>query len=147
MRFYAATGSEQAPTDHVMFTFKVDAGMALSSSGGVAAASDARPRTRESRRSVAADGLADSIGLDDSKHVSKGFPMTDRATPNLPSRDLAATSQFYAQLGFHESFRDDGWLILEPGPIQLEFFPRGDLDPCRNMASCCIRVSDARRPP
>ncbi len=70
--------------------------------------------------------------------------MADRATPNLPSRDLVATSQFYARLGFRETFRDEGWLILERGPIQHEFFPRSDLDPGANIASCCIRVSDAR---
>jgi aminoglycoside 6'-N-acetyltransferase I len=69
--------------------------------------------------------------------------MPDRSTPNLPSRDLVATSAFYARLGFRETFRDEGWLILERGSIQLEFFPRNDLDPRKNIASCCIRVSDA----
>ena len=39
--------------------------------------------------------------------------MLDRATPNLPSRDLVAASQFYARLGFTEAFRDEGWLIVE----------------------------------
>jgi catechol 2,3-dioxygenase-like lactoylglutathione lyase family enzyme len=68
--------------------------------------------------------------------------MSDRATPCLPSRDLTVTSQFYGRLGFRVTFHDDGWLILERGPIQLEFFPRTDLDPRRNIASCCIRVSD-----
>lgn len=37
----------------------------------------------------------------------------DRATPTLPSRDLAATARFYAALGFAERFRDAGWLIVE----------------------------------
>jgi catechol 2,3-dioxygenase-like lactoylglutathione lyase family enzyme len=69
--------------------------------------------------------------------------MPDRATPNLPSRDLAATSRFYARLGFRESFRNDGWLILERGPVQLEFFLHAALDPLANIASCCIRVADA----
>src|SRR6266702_3173510 len=41
--------------------------------------------------------------------------MVDRATPNFPSRDLDATARFY---------------------------PR--LDPRVNIASCCLRVSDAR---
>ncbi len=68
--------------------------------------------------------------------------MLDRATPNLPSRDLVATSQFYARLGFTEAFRDEGWLIVERGPIQIEFFPFSKLDPRKNIASCCIRVSD-----
>jgi catechol 2,3-dioxygenase-like lactoylglutathione lyase family enzyme len=69
--------------------------------------------------------------------------MSDRATPNLPSRDFAATVRFYARLGFVETFRDDGWLILERGPIQLEFFPWPQLNPRENIASCCIRVADA----
>ena len=65
-------------------------------------------------------------------------------TPTLPSRDLAATSAFYAQLGFREVFRDDGWLIVARGPLQLEFFPHPGLDPYTNYAGCCLRVSDAR---
>ena len=69
--------------------------------------------------------------------------MPDRATPNLPSRDLIATSQFYARMGFRETFRDDGWLVLERGSLQLEFFPCAKLDPRTNIASCCLRVSDA----
>ena len=68
--------------------------------------------------------------------------MADRATPNLPSRDLAATSQFYARLGFRETFRDEGWLILERGPLQIEFFPWPDHNPKKHLASCCLRVAD-----
>ena len=37
--------------------------------------------------------------------------MVNRATPNLPSRDLAATCAFYTRLGFGEEYRDAGWLI------------------------------------
>ena len=67
----------------------------------------------------------------------------DRATPNLPSRDFTATTKFYAKLGFREQFRDNGWLILERGTIQIEFFPWPELELKKNMASCCIRVADA----
>jgi catechol 2,3-dioxygenase-like lactoylglutathione lyase family enzyme len=70
--------------------------------------------------------------------------MSDRATPNLPSRDLVATTRFYTRLGFRELFRDDGWLIMERGPLQIEFFPYSRLDPSANYASCCLRVADAR---
>jgi hypothetical protein len=38
MRLYAAAGSTEAPTDHVMFTFKLDAGTAPGVPGGVAGA-------------------------------------------------------------------------------------------------------------
>ena len=70
--------------------------------------------------------------------------MLDRATPNLPSRDLTATSLFYAQLGFKETFKDDGGLILQRDTIQIEFFPWTPLDPKTNIASCCLRVTDCR---
>jgi catechol 2,3-dioxygenase-like lactoylglutathione lyase family enzyme len=70
--------------------------------------------------------------------------MSDRVTPTLPSRDLAATSAFYARLGFRELFRDAGWLIVARGALQLEFFPHPTLDPRANYAGCCLRVDDAR---
>jgi hypothetical protein len=68
--------------------------------------------------------------------------MADRATPNLPSRDFAATSAFYARLGFAETFRDDGWMILSHGAVTLEFFPFPDLDPATSSFSCCLRLED-----
>jgi catechol 2,3-dioxygenase-like lactoylglutathione lyase family enzyme len=46
-------------------------------------------------------------------------------------------------MGFREAFRADGWLVLERGSLQLEFFPCAKLDPRTNIASCCLRVSDA----
>jgi catechol 2,3-dioxygenase-like lactoylglutathione lyase family enzyme len=68
--------------------------------------------------------------------------MADRITANLPARDLEATSAFYARLGFVERFRDEGWMILERGPLVLEFFPHPDLDPRSSWFSACIRVDD-----
>lgn len=68
--------------------------------------------------------------------------MVDHATPNLPSRDFAATSQFYAKLGFEEGWRDDGWMIMERGELTLEFFPYPDLNPWTSSFSCCLRVDD-----
>lgn len=70
--------------------------------------------------------------------------MTDRATPNLPSRDFDATAAFYARIGFHEVFRDAGWMILARDTLQLEFFPHATLDPRENYAGSCLRVDDAR---
>lgn len=66
----------------------------------------------------------------------------DRATPNLPARDFAATEAFYAALGFATRFRDRGWMILERGGLQLEFFPYPDLDPAVSSHGCCLRVDD-----
>lgn len=68
--------------------------------------------------------------------------MADRATPNLPSRDLAATSAFYSRLGFTEEYRDAGWLILTRDGATLEFFPFPDLDPATSSFGCCLRLDD-----
>jgi catechol 2,3-dioxygenase-like lactoylglutathione lyase family enzyme len=66
----------------------------------------------------------------------------DHTTPNLPSRDFEATSQFYRRLGFEQGWRDDGWMILKRGGLTLEFFPHADLDPAESWFSCCLRVDD-----
>jgi len=68
--------------------------------------------------------------------------MADHATPNLPSRNFAATSAFYAALGFVEEWRDDGWMILKRGEVTLEFFPHPELDPLASWFSCCLRLDD-----
>lgn len=68
--------------------------------------------------------------------------MADRITANLPSRDFAATSAFYAALGFTETFRNDGWMILRRGPLELEFFPHPELRPGDSWFSACVRVAD-----
>jgi catechol 2,3-dioxygenase-like lactoylglutathione lyase family enzyme len=68
--------------------------------------------------------------------------MTDHATPNLPSRDFAATSAFYGALGFQESWRDGGWMILTRGALTLEFFPYPDLDPLQSSFGCCLCLDD-----
>ncbi|KQM26804.1 MULTISPECIES: bleomycin resistance protein [unclassified Sphingomonas] len=68
--------------------------------------------------------------------------MMDRATPNLPSRDFAVTSAFYAKLGFGEAWRDAGWMILTRGDLQLEFFPWPDFDPTTSGYGSCLRLDD-----
>ncbi|VWM18287.1 bleomycin resistance protein [Burkholderia lata] len=68
--------------------------------------------------------------------------MTDLASPNLPSRDFEVTSRFYEKLGFAETWRDDGWMILKRGDLLLEFFPHPELDPATNWFSCCFRLAD-----
>ena len=67
--------------------------------------------------------------------------MADTATPNLPSGDFDRTEAFYFSLGFERMFRDEGWMILKRGTLQLEFFP-SDVDPGASIASCCLRVDD-----
>ncbi|WP_462235793.1 bleomycin resistance protein [Nostocoides australiense] len=66
----------------------------------------------------------------------------DRATPNLPTRDMDATVAFYAALGFDVGFRDEAWLVLYRGDLMLEFFPFPEVDPQTSSFSCCLRVDD-----
>ncbi len=66
----------------------------------------------------------------------------DLATPNLPSRDFAVTSAFFAALGFHEAWRDPAWMILERGSLKLEFFPWPDFDPATSGYGSCLRLDD-----
>ncbi len=68
--------------------------------------------------------------------------MTDRATPNLPSRDFAATAAFWGRLGFGVGYRDEGWMILARGGMQVEFFPHPGLIPGDSWFSACLRVDD-----
>lgn len=67
--------------------------------------------------------------------------MPDRVTANLPSRDLSATAEFYAALGFKVEFRNQEWMILSRGPLEIEFF-RFDHDPWKCAFSACVRVDD-----
>jgi len=68
--------------------------------------------------------------------------MGDRVTANLPSRDLDKTEPFYQALGFSTRFRDDGWMILARGALELKFFPHAELDPRTSCFSACLRVDD-----
>ncbi|TDT02270.1 bleomycin resistance protein [Erwinia rhapontici] len=68
--------------------------------------------------------------------------MTDRATPNLPSRSFTKTEHFYRQIGFTTQYKDEHWLIMLRGDLTLEFFPHQDLDPYSSWFSCCLRLDD-----
>ena len=67
--------------------------------------------------------------------------MTERATANLPSRDLDRTAAFYGALGFAVAYRDEGWMILRRAGLELEFF-RYDVDAKTSIASACLRADD-----
>lgn len=69
--------------------------------------------------------------------------MTDRTVPNLPSRDLAATAEFYGGFGFVQTYLDDGWMILDRGDLRLEFFLFPEHEPARTASRCTIRLRDA----
>lgn len=49
---------------------------------------------------------------------------------------------FYGSFGFARVFRDEKWMILARGRLQLEFFPFPDLDPRSSNFMCCLRVTD-----
>lgn len=68
--------------------------------------------------------------------------MPDVATPNLPSRDFGKTSRFYGELGFTETWRDAGWMILKRNDLILEFFSYPDLDPASSSFGACFRMED-----
>jgi len=68
--------------------------------------------------------------------------MADRITANLPSRDFAATEAFYHRLGFRTGFRNEGWMILCRGPLELEFFPHPGVDKWSSWFSACVRVDE-----
>ena len=68
--------------------------------------------------------------------------MSDRAVPNLPSRDFEMTIAFYGRFGFNLAYRDDGWLILRRAELHLEFFLFPELDPEQSSFMCSIRVDD-----
>lgn len=66
----------------------------------------------------------------------------DRITANLPSRDFDRTEAFYGALGFAAAFRDDGWMILKRGEMELEFFSHPGCDPKSSWFSACVRLDD-----
>ena len=68
--------------------------------------------------------------------------MSDRVTANLPAISFDETEEFYHKLGFERGFRDQGWMILARGPLEIEFFPHPDLAPGESWFSACIRVAD-----
>ena len=68
--------------------------------------------------------------------------MPDRVTANLPARDLDETAKFYQRLGFAVDFKDEGWMIMTRGNLELEFFPHPDLNPHESWFSACVRVDD-----
>lgn len=66
----------------------------------------------------------------------------DVVTANLPAIDFEATAAFYERLGFVVEFRDDNWMILSRGTLEIEFFPHPELNPRESWFSACVRVSD-----
>ncbi|MDE9447948.1 bleomycin resistance protein [Xenorhabdus bovienii] len=68
--------------------------------------------------------------------------MIGYSTPNLPSKNLNKTYEFYKRLGFNRTYNSESWMILEMHDIVLEFFPHQTLTLEDNWFSCCIRLSD-----
>jgi catechol 2,3-dioxygenase-like lactoylglutathione lyase family enzyme len=63
------------------------------------------------------------------------------AIPILPVADLDRTAQFYAPLGFAETERYPGYLLLNSGDAELHFSQLEQVTP----GECFIHVGDARQ--
>ena len=55
---------------------------------------------------------------------------------------LTPLHEAYARLGFTPRFKHDGWMILDRGELELEFFPYPDLEPAESSFGACVRVAD-----
>jgi hypothetical protein len=87
-------------------------------------------------------GRHDPLGDRSERRGASHGLMTDRAVPNLPSRDFDMTIAFYAAFGFVVSYRDGGWLIIRRGGIVLEFFLAPEIDPYASGYMASVRVGD-----
>lgn len=69
-------------------------------------------------------------------------PLTGRLAPIMPSRDLATTISFYADLGFTVDGHhpDDGYLILLRDEAELHFFHAPDTDPLSTAHALYLRL-------
>ncbi len=68
------------------------------------------------------------------------------SVPILPSRDLPATSAFYARLGFTQrGLWPKEKLILELGAVELHFFHSTEHDPATSSFMCYLRAQDTQR--
>jgi hypothetical protein len=65
--------------------------------------------------------------------------MVRAAIPVLPSADLGRTAAFYAPVGFVESERHEGYLLLHGGGVELHFAHHDVVTP----GGCFVHVSDA----
>lgn len=66
--------------------------------------------------------------------------MPDRVTADLPARSLDVTARFCQRLGFAVDFKDQGWLIMARGTLELGSFPHPDLNPYESWFSACVRA-------
>jgi len=103
---------------------------------------DHPPHTDEPGWSDEVSAARDALGGRHAPLAGRPARAGDRAVPNLPARDFAATIAFYGSFGFEVSYRDGGWLILRRGGIVLEFFLAPELDPYSSGYMVSIRVAD-----
>ncbi|MCQ4207852.1 MULTISPECIES: bleomycin resistance protein [Streptomyces] len=70
--------------------------------------------------------------------------LTGRPAPIMPSRDLALTISFYADLGFAVDghYPDDGYLILRRDDVELHFFHAPDTDPLSTAHALYLRLDE-----
>jgi catechol 2,3-dioxygenase-like lactoylglutathione lyase family enzyme len=67
----------------------------------------------------------------------------DIAIPQLPSRNLAITLEFYRRLGFDGFIHSHGgYAILMRGTLELHFFAHSRLEPEKSAHCCYLRVTN-----
>jgi len=67
----------------------------------------------------------------------------DIAIPQLPSRNLANTLEFYRRLGFDGFIHSHGgYAILMRGKMELHFFAHARLVPEKSAHCCYLRVAN-----
>jgi len=77
--------------------------------------------------------------------VGLNAPEAASVAPILPSRDLDATTAFYARLGFETARRyppPDDYVILRGYGVELHFFAFPEHDPARSYAGAYVRLAD-----
>lgn len=72
------------------------------------------------------------------------MPPHDIAIPQLPSRSMARTLEFYRRLGFEGEIVSPGgdYAIVERGALEVHFFLHEALRPQESAFGCYFRVQD-----
>jgi catechol 2,3-dioxygenase-like lactoylglutathione lyase family enzyme len=66
----------------------------------------------------------------------------DKLSPILPSRDIAATAEFYARIGFAPVYRDEDYLLVQRDGAELHFFRAPWHDPIASDHGAYLRPDD-----
>lgn len=68
--------------------------------------------------------------------------MLRSACPIMPSRDFAATAEFYSRLGFEKALEHSDYLILRRDQVELHFFRHSEHRPEESDHGVYLRPRD-----